>query len=119
MSKNGIRYSEELKQQIVDFYQAGSSVTYLSREYGVTNVTLDKWIKELSNAKVSDTETMSVKEYEKIKKRICKVLKFPRSTYYKTFLRVPSNRKKKASTLKSEIYEIWKKSKRRYGAPKI
>ena len=73
MSKNGIRYSEELKQQIVDFYQAGSSVTYLSREYGVTNVTLDKWIKELSNVKVSDTEAMFVKEYEKMKKRIAEL----------------------------------------------
>ena len=37
MSKNGIRYSEEFKQQVVDLYQAGSSVTYLSREYGVAN----------------------------------------------------------------------------------
>ena len=73
MSKNGMRYSEELKQQIVDFYQAGSSVTYLSREYGVTNVTIDKWIKELSNVKVSDTEAMFVKEYEKMKKRIAEL----------------------------------------------
>ena len=73
MSKNGIRYSEEFKQQIVDLYQAGSSVTYLSREYGVANVTIYKWIKELSNAKVSDTETMSVKEYEKMKKRIAEL----------------------------------------------
>lgn len=46
-------------------------------------------------------------------KRICKVLKFPRSIYYKAFLRVPSNRKKEASILKSEIYEMWKESKRR------
>jgi transposase len=73
MSKNGIRYSEEFKQQIVDFYQAGSSVTYLSREYGVANVTIYKWIKELSNVKVSDSETMSVKEYEKMKKRIAEL----------------------------------------------
>lgn len=48
MSKNGIRYSEEFKQQIVDLYQAGSSVSYLSHEYDVANVTIYKWIKELS-----------------------------------------------------------------------
>ena len=65
MSQNGIRYSEEFKQQIVDFYQAGSSVTYLSLEYSAVNVTIYKWMKELSNVKVSDTKTMSVKEYEK------------------------------------------------------
>ncbi len=49
MSKNGIRYSEEFKQQIIDLYQADSSVSYLSREYGVANVTIYKWIKEFSN----------------------------------------------------------------------
>ena len=36
-------------------------------------------------------------------KRICKALKFLRSTYYKALLCVPSNRKKEANTLKSEI----------------
>ena len=41
-------------------------------------------------------------------KRICRALKFPRSTYYKALLRVPSNREKEASTLKFEIYDIWK-----------
>ena len=56
MFKNGVRYSEEFKQQIVALYQAGSSVSYLSREYGVTNVTIYKWIKEYSNVQVPDTE---------------------------------------------------------------
>lgn len=56
MSKNGIRYSEEFKRQIVDLYQAGSSAGYLSSEYGVTNVTIYKWIKELSPVKISDKE---------------------------------------------------------------
>ena len=41
-------------------------------------------------------------------KRICRALKFPRSTYYKALLRVHSNREKEASTLKFEIYDIWK-----------
>ena len=68
MSKNGIRYSEEFKQQMVDLYQAGSSVSYLSREYSVANVTIYKWIKENSHVQVFDTETMTLKEYEKMKK---------------------------------------------------
>ena len=45
MSKNGTRYSEEFKQQIIELYNAGSSVSYLSREYGVSNVTIYKWLK--------------------------------------------------------------------------
>ena len=68
MSKNGIGYSEEFKQQILALYQAGSSVSYLSREYGVTNVTIYKWIKEYSNVQVSDTGIISVKEHEQLKK---------------------------------------------------
>lgn len=73
MSKNGIRYSEEFKQQIVDLYQAGSSVSYLSCEYGVANVTIYKWIKELSKVPVSNTEAMYIKGYEKMKKRIAEL----------------------------------------------
>ena len=53
--QNGIWYLEEFKQQIVDLYQAGSSAGYLSHEYGVANVTIYKWIKELSKIPVSDT----------------------------------------------------------------
>ncbi len=34
MSQNGIRYTDEFNKQLVDLYQAGSSVSYLSREYG-------------------------------------------------------------------------------------
>lgn len=70
MSKNGIRYTEEFKQQMVDLYQSYSSVSYLSSECGVSSVTIYKWIKELLKVQVSDTEAISVKEYEKMKKRI-------------------------------------------------
>lgn len=73
MSKNGIRYSEEFKQQIVDLYNAGNSVNHLSREYGVSNVTIYKWIKELSPINVSEKEQITPKEYEKMKKRIAEL----------------------------------------------
>ena len=136
ISKNETQYSEEFKQQIVDLYQEGSFISCLSREYGVANVTNYKWIKELSNVKVSDTKVIFLREYEKMKKRInelemeneilkkllpysqendrrnrylhrnlqkiytvkriCKVLNFQRSMYYKTLLHVPSNREKEA-----------------------
>ena len=67
MSKNGIRYTDEFKKQLVDLYQAGSSVSYLSREYGISNVTIYKWIKELTPVKVSEKEEVTSKEYEKWK----------------------------------------------------
>ncbi len=73
MSRNGIRYSDEFKQQIVDLYQSGSSVNHLSSEYGVANVTIYKWIKELSPVKVSEKEEITSKDYEKMKKRIAEL----------------------------------------------
>ena len=59
MSKNGTRYSEEFKQQIDDLYNSGSSVSYLSSEYGVTNVTIYSWIKQLPPVKVSEKEEIN------------------------------------------------------------
>ena len=73
MSKNGIRYTDEFKKQLVDLYQAGSSASYLSREYGVSNVTIYKWIKEFSPIKISEGEEATSKEYEKMKKRIAEL----------------------------------------------
>lgn len=81
MSKNGIRYTDEFKQQIVDLYRSGNTVSYLSSEYGVTTVTLYKWIKQLSPIKVSEGEEISAKDYKAMQKRIaelemeCEILK--------------------------------------------
>lgn len=63
--------------------------------------------------KVLDMEVISVKEYEKMKNRICKVLKFLRNKYYKPLLCIPSSCERESQPLKSEIYEIWKENKRR------
>ena len=70
MSKNGIRFTDEFKKQIVDLYQSGSSVSYLSSEYGVTAVTIYKWIKELSPVNVFGKEEITARDYEKMKQRI-------------------------------------------------
>lgn len=42
------RYNQEFKQTIVELYRSGTSVSDLSREYGVSEVTIYKWIKALS-----------------------------------------------------------------------
>lgn len=54
MSKNGIRYTDDFKQQIVDLYNSGQPVLELSREYGVATVTIYKWIKQYYPVKVAD-----------------------------------------------------------------
>lgn len=73
MSKNGTRYTNEFKQQIVDLYNSGSSVANLSSEDGVAAVTIYKWIKQLSPVKVSDDEEITAKDYKTMKKRIAEL----------------------------------------------
>lgn len=42
------RYNQEFKQTIVELNRSGTSVSDLSREYGVSEVTIYKWVKALS-----------------------------------------------------------------------
>nr|WP_295974006.1 transposase [uncultured Bacillus sp.] len=46
--KNKQTYNEEFKKTVVELYHTGSSVRTLSSEYGVSEVTIYKWIKALS-----------------------------------------------------------------------
>ncbi|RST59948.1 hypothetical protein D5F11_009565 [Siminovitchia terrae] len=41
-----VKYSEDFKKTIIDLYHSGSSVKDLSGEYGVSEVTIYKWIKQ-------------------------------------------------------------------------
>ena len=51
--------------------------------------------------------------------KFCTALKFPRSTYYKALICVPSNKKKEYETFSQEVKRIYKESKGIYGAVKI
>lgn len=51
--------------------------------------------------------------------QLCSALKFPRSTYYKALVCVPSNRQKKYETFSKQVKQIYDESKQRYGAVKI
>lgn len=67
MSKamRGKRYSNDFKQQIYELYNSGQSVTKLSREYGIPNGTIYKWISELKPLSVTDEGTpVNKKEME-------------------------------------------------------
>lgn len=54
MSKNGNRYANEFKQQIVDLHLSGIAVAKLSDEYGVSEQTIYQWIKLLSPIKIDE-----------------------------------------------------------------
>jgi transposase len=46
--KKGKIYNDDFKKTIVELYHTGSSVSGLSSEYGVSEVTIYKWIKSLT-----------------------------------------------------------------------
>lgn len=48
MSSRGNRYSIEFKQQVVELFQSGQSISKLSREYGIPIGTIYKWNKDLT-----------------------------------------------------------------------
>lgn len=71
MAKNQKTYTLEFKQQIVDLYmKAGKGITELSNEYGVPKGTISTWIKSLSPIQVSESETISMKEYRALQKKM-------------------------------------------------
>ena len=51
--------------------------------------------------------------------QLCSALKFPRSTYYKTLVRVPSNKQKEFEEFGRKVKQAYEDSKQRYGAVKI
>ena len=51
--------------------------------------------------------------------QLCSALKFPRSTYYEAFVRVPSKRQQEYTAFSREVKQAFQESKLRYGAVKI
>lgn len=71
MAKNQKKYTKEFKQQIVDLYNTDNySFLQLSSEYGVAKSTISGWIKQFTPIRVSDSQTISMKEYKTIQKKL-------------------------------------------------
>ena len=72
--RNGKRYPEEFKKQIVDLYNAGTSVAKLASEYGLVDQTIYKWIKLYSPITETDEgETVSMKEFKELQKKMAQL----------------------------------------------
>lgn len=71
MAKNQKKYTPEFKQQMVDLYNTGTkSYPQLEREYGVSRASMSTWVKQLSPIKVSEEETITMKEYKALQKKM-------------------------------------------------
>ena len=72
--RNGKRYPEEFKKQIVDLYNAGIPVAKLASEYGLVEQTIYKWIKLYSPITETDEgETVSMKEFKELQKKMAQL----------------------------------------------
>ncbi|UAT29134.1 IS3 family transposase [Bacillus badius] len=63
----GKKYNDDFKKTIVDLYHSGSSVKELSGEYGVSEVTIYKWVKDFTPIS-SEKEALTPKELADIQK---------------------------------------------------
>ncbi len=67
------KYNTEFKSMIVELYKTGRAVKDLSREYGVSEITIYKWIKQLSPvASIDDTE-ISLDEIKRMKQEMLRL----------------------------------------------
>ena len=69
----GRRYDQEYKDIIVDLFKSGMSLAELSSEYGIAKSTINGWIKDVKEIRVSDDEVMTLKEVKALKKEIARI----------------------------------------------
>ena len=66
------RYTEESKRQIINLHLSGIPATTLAKEYGLNRQTIYRWRKLYDPFINMEQETASLKDYEKLQKRIQK-----------------------------------------------
>ncbi|MCF6095029.1 transposase [Microaerobacter geothermalis] len=66
----GKKFNDDFKRTVVDLYHSGSSVKDLSSEYGVSEVTIYKWIKAYTPVEGVEGKSITPKEVSELKKRI-------------------------------------------------
>ena len=66
----GKKFNEDFKKMVVDLYNNGSSVKKLSSEYGVSEVTIYKWIKKYSPISLEDGTSITPDDFANLQKQI-------------------------------------------------
>ncbi len=69
----GKKFNEDFKKTVVDLYHSGNSVKDLSNEYGVSEVTIYKWIKAYTPIEGSEGKPVTPKEIAEIQKENLKL----------------------------------------------
>ncbi|MCU7202225.1 MAG: IS3 family transposase [Turicibacter sanguinis] len=67
------KYNTEFKSMIVELYKTGHSVKELSREYGVSEVTIYKWIKQIAPITSIDDTDITLEEIKRMKQEMLRL----------------------------------------------
>ncbi|MGI2733514.1 IS3-like element ISBce13 family transposase [Bacillus cytotoxicus] len=66
-------FNEEFKKMVVELYHSDQSVKELSSEYGVSEVTIYKWIKKYSPIPTIDEEEMTPEDLKRMQKEMLRL----------------------------------------------
>ncbi|QTR72087.1 IS3-like element ISBce13 family transposase [Bacillus cytotoxicus] len=66
-------FNEEFKKMVVELYHSDQSVKELSSEYGVSEVTIYKWIKKYSPITTIDEEEMTPEDLKRMQKEMLRL----------------------------------------------
>ena len=67
------KYNFEIKSMIVELYKAGRSVKDLGREYGVSEVMIYKWIKQISRITSVDDKEITLEDIKRMKQEMLRL----------------------------------------------
>ena len=67
------KYNEEFKKMVVELYRSGQPVKELSSEYGVSEVTIYKWIKTYSPVATVDEKEVTPNDWKQMQKEILRL----------------------------------------------
>ncbi len=70
MERKKAKYHDDFKSMVVELYHSGRPVKELSSEYGISEVTIYKWIKNLSPLGASEEETLTPSDLKKVQKEM-------------------------------------------------
>lgn len=63
------KYSEELKQTIVNLYHSGKTYAQIHKEYGVSSSALSNWVRKYSEVKIDDSTVLTANQVRELQKR--------------------------------------------------
>ena len=67
------KYNEEFKKMVVELYRSGQPVKELSSEYGVSEVTIYKWIKTYSPVATVDEKEVTPNDWKQMQKEMLRL----------------------------------------------